>query len=179
MTQQARMVLADCEESLLELINSTQGTMRRRWVATVGLLRAVGHVLKNVDGKKSVPLLDVIKEKFSELKGTEPDPVIFWGFIENERNNVLKEYLFAVRGNHTIEIPGYDPLRPPSPVLPPGRSIGVGADPPDPRFRISPLEHGPFAGQDPVQVVRQAIQFWRAYLDEIDRLTEERERGKQ
>jgi hypothetical protein len=38
----ARTVVADSEAALLELKNASQETLRRRWVATIALLRAVG-----------------------------------------------------------------------------------------------------------------------------------------
>ena len=47
-TKHARAVLSDCEESLLDLHVAKQDSLRRRWVATVSLLRAVGHVLDKV-----------------------------------------------------------------------------------------------------------------------------------
>ncbi len=151
MTKHARLVLEDCESSLAEFHRSEPHSMRRRWLATISLLRAVGHVLGNVDRAD----LDqdgqaVIDQQFSEIKKTE----IFKAFIDKERNNILKEYRFAVRANVTIAIPrsGHDPS--PDDVV---------------AFAILPLTSGPFKGQHPTRVVEQAIAFWRSQLDEVDR----------
>jgi len=169
------MVLSDCEESLRELMKSEQSTLRRRWVATVSLLRAVDHVLWKVDGKKSTALGEIIKQKHDEIKLGEGavQPPIFWGFIEDERNNVLKEYRFAIRGSLTIGL-DESSLQPAAPGLPVGRSVGMTTDQYGTRystwrFKPAPLECGPFAGHDPVQVVREAIAFWHSYLDDVDR----------
>jgi hypothetical protein len=90
----ARLVLFDCEESLLELMKSKEDTLRRRWVATVSLLRSVGHVLDKVDGEASPTHRAVIDDLWPQLKRSD----IFAGFIDDERNNVLKQYRFAVGG---------------------------------------------------------------------------------
>jgi len=180
-TTHARLVLTDCEESLLELRAAQQETLRRRWLATMALLRAVGHVLHKVDGSKSSELRTAIDRKYSELRQTQPEPAIFWQFIELERNNLLKEYRFAVRGDLTIAMPGgeQEGLRSRVPGWPAG-ATGMVVEPPMPgtapfgtrfttsRFTISPFGDGPFLGRDPVEVVQEAIAFWKRYLDEID-----------
>lgn len=127
----------------------------------ITLLRAVGHVLDKVDGRTSPELRELIDEMYQRLKDHEPHSAIFWRFIEEERNNVLKLYRFSVRGNLTIGVP-------------PG-SIGFVTDPlgtrylPESSFEILPLGDGPFKGRLPVTVVQQAIEFWRNHLDEIDK----------
>jgi len=163
------MVLADCEESLLELMNAGQNNMRRRWVATVSLLRAVGHVLDKVDAETSPLARSVIDKKYRE-----PRPSIFEDFIEDERNNVLKQYRFSVRGDGAIGIPtSNERVRPAVPGMPPG-AIGMmthqlGTEIRTYRFTIAPFDKGPFAGRDPIDVVREALTFWHEYLDDVDR----------
>lgn len=50
MTLCARAVLEDCRAALAEFGHaSDQDVKRRRWVALLALLRAVGHVLEKVD----------------------------------------------------------------------------------------------------------------------------------
>jgi hypothetical protein len=173
-TKQARVVLADCEEALLEFTRADQWSMRRRWVTVVGLMRAVGHVVRNVDADSSPAVAAAVADQFEKLKQSKPDPTnIFWGFIEQERNNVLKTYRFAVRGNVTIGVlPAVVPRDPP-PEMPPG-SIGIvtdvlGSHHITSRFDIPALKDGPFAGMDPIAVIREAIAFWHAYLNEIDK----------
>jgi hypothetical protein len=82
-------------------------------------------------------------------------------FIDQERNDVLKEYLFAVRGNQTIGVPT--------------GTIGMITSPygttyaSESRFDVWPLVAGCFVGEQPFEVVQQSIDFWRAYLDDIER----------
>jgi hypothetical protein len=55
MTAAARLVLDDCRGALADLKEGVQGAeWRRRWIVTVVLLRAVGHVLEKVDGAASL-----------------------------------------------------------------------------------------------------------------------------
>jgi hypothetical protein len=76
---------------------------------------------------------------------------------------VLKVYRFAIRGNLTIGVP-------------PG-TVGFSVGPlgttyaSESRFDVSLLADGLFAGQHPFTVVQEAIDFWRTYLDEIERAT--------
>jgi hypothetical protein len=157
----AHAVLADCEAAFIELKAATQETLRRRWFTTIALLRAVGHVLHKVDGEGSPELGAAVKKHFDDLKARKPEPRIFWGFIEKERNDVMKLYQFSVRGNQTIGVqPG---------------TIGTITSPfgttyaPESRFDVWPLIAGSFAGEQPFDVVQQAIDFWREGLDKIER----------
>src|SRR5262245_54359762 len=93
MTARARVVLEDCRAQLAALDYGLPGPeWRRAWVATVALLRAVGHVLEKVDGKSSPGMARAVKAEFARLKRERGENKIFWDFIERERNNVLKEY---------------------------------------------------------------------------------------
>jgi hypothetical protein len=180
-TQHARIVLADCEEAMLDLIDSKQNSLRRRWFTAIGLLRAVGHVLDKVDAETSPAARVAVNAKYAELKAGERDgrPAIFWQFIERERNNILKVYRFAVRGNLTIRMPPAGAGLAAAPGLPPG-SIGITTDPlgaqyTAPVFDILPLDDGPFIGRRPDDVLKEAIAFWKQYLDEVDRITASKE----
>jgi hypothetical protein len=161
-TTRARLVLADCEAALDDLAVFDQSALRRRWVAVVALLRAVGHVLDKVDGARSRPIRTVVDQKFRELKMTKPEPAVFWSFIEDERNSVLKTYEFGVRSEITIAV-GRAAFRVDEQG---GKAVEVPFTPTRVEFL---LQDGPFAGQNPVAVVRQAIQFWGDYLDDVDR----------
>ena len=89
------LVLDDCRSG----VPGTQGRVARylatAWLITITLLRAVGHVLAKADSGSSDAGIAIDKQ-FAELKARKPEPVIFWRFIEEERNNVLKVYRFAV-----------------------------------------------------------------------------------
>ncbi len=150
MTKQARVVLADCRGALEELTNGVyEDRWRRRWVVTVVLLRAVGHVLDNVDSQQSPKMKRAIAAAWTELKARKPDHAIYWSFIDDERNNVVKEYLVGAGYNITV-YPGAD-------------------RPTDFEYVINT---GPFKGQLQNEVVAKAIEWWKEYLDAIDSAVE-------
>ena len=110
MTLKAREVLRDCELLLADLNNEPQSELwRLRWAGLVALLRAVGHVLDKVDGKANPEGRSVIDNAWKELNGSKPEPKIFWKFIEDERDNILKTYIFGLRINTTIHVGTGDP----------------------------------------------------------------------
>ena len=95
MTQHARFVLADAKEALMELphygtTSGDESTIRRRYVALMALLRAVGNVLHDVDRAQGPRHLQrAIDEKWLELNKKPP---IIWDFIKDSRAAVLKRY---------------------------------------------------------------------------------------
>ena len=146
MTQHARTVLSDCRGALEELTAGVHDDRwRRRWVATVVLLRTVGHVLDKVDSKRSPKMKTAIDEAWTELNNGKPNPAIFWHFIEDERNNVVKEYRVGAGYNTTV-YPGAN-------------------RPADFEYVVNT---GPFKGRLQQQVVAEAIEWWEKYLDAID-----------
>ena len=92
----ARRVLNDCE-AVLDMLEDEEHEQRWRilWVAAMALVRSVGHVLRNVDREdpQAQPLIDVAWDRWHAERSANE---IFWEFIENERNNILKEYQFSV-----------------------------------------------------------------------------------
>jgi hypothetical protein len=106
------------------------------------------------------------------MNASKPEPRIFWGFIEEERNNILKGYRSSAKQNVTIflsavrlnVIVGGQVVSAPPPPPPP----------PDPLYEHVMAE-GPFIGRDPRDLVGEAINWWRDYLDEIDRRAAELE----
>lgn len=160
MTEHARLVLADCELAAIDL-QAASGTeaWTPRWVGLLALLRAVGHVLKNRDRRADPRLAEAIDAAWWRLNETKPAPAIFWGFIESERNLVLKTYDIRVRMKTTIR-PGVAVLN--------RRTGEVSATPSEPTLHNYVLGGGPFQGKDPGMVARDAIAFWRGFLDEVD-----------
>ncbi len=160
MTTQAREVLRDCERLLAAIGSDMPGELwRPRWAGLVALLRAVGHVLKEVDAARSPSTKQVVDAAWDELRQSKPEPKIFWQFIVAERNNVLKTYAFGVGVNTTVR---------------PGTA---GGSPGGPTTFEGFVRSGPFEGQDPLQLCREAIQFWNDYLNGIDRRIVERGAG--
>ena len=62
------------------------------WIAGIYLLRTTEHVLDKVEKKKSHLHKKVISQKWKDWKTYQPENWIFWEFIEEDRNNILKEF---------------------------------------------------------------------------------------
>ena len=149
MTTKARIVLDDCKVALSGFTEGIQGAeWRIKWVSIVALLRAVGHVLKNVDNNRKIdPILSkIIEEQWELLKKSKPMPEIFWEFIEKERNNILKQYEIGAGQGVTINL---------------GNKVSTYS------YTVT---SGPYKGRDQREVIREAIQWWEGYLDNIDKI---------
>ena len=103
MTVAARRVLADCEAAL-EMLEDERDEQRWRvlWVGASALLRAVGHVLRNVDGR-TPQAREAIKAAYGSWKA-KPEHLIFREFIEKERNNILKQYRLNVLDSAEVAV---------------------------------------------------------------------------
>jgi hypothetical protein len=150
MTTQARWVLSDAREAVEDLVDGIQGSQwRRRWTAVVVLLRTTMYVLKDVDAKGDSRLDRVVTEMWNELKATEPDPPIFWDFIDRDRQ--LIAHFYEHRAGQSVNVFG--------------KIVGN-----IPYSETSyQMNEGTFAGQDPRNVARQALDWLQWYLDETDR----------
>jgi hypothetical protein len=149
MTSQARLVLDDCRKALAELTDGLQGSdWRRRWVAAIALLRSVGYVLKEVDRQSSVAMAQAVDAEWAALKRdkAKPEHAVFFEFIEDERNGVLHAYRFRA-----------------------GQNVTVNLNSAPPRGTVSySMNSGPFAGQDPRELIRHGIDWWERYLDRVE-----------
>jgi hypothetical protein len=129
-------------------------------VTAVALLRAVGHVLRNSDAKADPILESVVLEAWNRLSSTKPEPAIFWQFIEEERNNILKEYRLTAGQGVTVR-PG---------TLHINMKTGEQwADHGLPTLYHYEMNSGLYAGVDQRVVLTEAIEWWESYLAEIDR----------
>jgi hypothetical protein len=167
MTANARTVLADCQAAMRSLEECEYGSeWSRHWVTVVSLLRAVGHVLEKVDAKSDPQLARVVRAHFEQLKTTKPQPQIYWQFIVEERNSVLKEYRF--RGIHAWTSSSATSLSVSSPT--PGGPTFTSSRPTPGRIQIHVYDRGAFAGRNQGDVAIEAIEWWQSTLDKIDAL---------
>lgn len=156
MTQRARLVLSDAEAALAELEEcqniayADEGLLRRRYVALMALLRAVGNVLNDTDKPSAgAHLRRAIEKKWGELNDAKP-PI--FQFVTDVRSAVVKRY----------EMPENEP------------DIHMTME--YPRLTIAPYglakSNGEkfFPGMLVVDVARLAVEFWRDYLNEVDEL---------
>jgi hypothetical protein len=145
MNLRARTVLEDCRGALEDLHEGVQGNeWRRRWVAAVALLRAVGHVLRYVDAEKDPKLAEAINREWKALSSSKPEPKIFWEFIEQERNNIIKRYEIHAGQGVTVNV-----------------AAGTAV-------YHYPITTGAFLGRDQREIVRMAIEWWENYLNKIE-----------
>ena len=156
----ARTVLDDCRLAIQDFRDAAPTPFWRvRWVGVVALLRAVGHVLQRVDAPSNPRIKVAVDSEFTALKQSRPHPLIFWEFIEGERNSVLKAYSFTIH-LHAFAHPGvasYDL-----------RAGHTGGTEPTPTTYEYFLRSGPFAPRDPLDVCQEALAFWDAHLKRIE-----------
>ncbi len=167
MKGRARAALADCENALVDFEASVNTSFQKtRWIAVMSLLRTVGLVLKEVDHPAASP--DVqrrIDTAWKDLNATKPNPRIFHDFIDHERYQVVHLYEINTRVNATVA-----PIPEPhtyflATMFDDDEDSGFGWNPTTFTFF---MRSGPFTGRDPCELCREAIQFWRNYLDGID-----------
>lgn len=146
----AALVLDDCRSALDAVEQAeTEQEFRIRWVALVSLLRTVGHVLQKVDGPSDPVLRRAVDTAWKAWKRNRDKNQIFWGFIEAERNSILKTYKF---GTHPGDV-----------------EVAVKGQCETETFLLDeclfkPLLDGPFAGEDGRDVARDAIAWWDRQL---------------
>ena len=131
---------------------------RSRWTGLVALLRAVGHVLAKIDSKQSTVHKGAIAAEWDLLGQDRSANPIFWEFIEEERNNVLKAFEFGAQLVTTFR-PGTTHM---------ARDGTSTAGPSGPTTYEAFVRSPSFGGRDAIQTARDAIDFWRAYLNRVE-----------
>ena len=163
MTAKARVLLKDLKPAIASHTDDLQAEeFRVSWFAVTGLLRAVGHVLSKVDAATSRFLRRAIEEKWKALSQSKPEPTIFWGFIEFERNRFLKNYEHGIKRTFVAqgaELEGKT-IRT---TFDCGNARGVTFS--DAGNLESRLSDGPYSGQSERKVAWEAYHWWAAYLD--------------
>jgi len=165
-TDAAREALEDCRGAIDSLVDGVQGReWRRRWILSVVLLRAIGHVLDKVDGARSPAHRAEIDRWWSNLKSSRPLPTIFWEFIDEERNSILKQYRTNAGQGVTVQLSGSEVST---------RGAPPKVDPPKPAIYHYVLNGGPYQGWDHRDVLRNALTWWEQQLEQIDQAVAER-----
>jgi hypothetical protein len=146
-------VLEDCRKALDLTENARdEQEFRVHWVALVALLRAVGHVLHKVDAASAPALGRAVAARWEEWQRSREEHLIFWEFIEDERNSVLKTYEL-----------GFEPGDVPVVVRGAKGAEVFTLD----ECIFKPLVGGPFAGEDGRDIARDAILWWEHQLMEV------------
>lgn len=165
MTSKAREVLDDCRLALTLLEDDTEnGRWRVHWAAAVALVRAVGHVLKNVDATNDAAVARAATAAHKRWKSDASEHEIFREFIEKERNNLLKEYVSAVHPLSEVALAFELTAQP----IEGGDSVLTRhvAELDENIYR--PMIDGPWEGDDARDVLNAAIEWWERELTSID-----------
>jgi hypothetical protein len=151
----ARDVLLDAAAAL-EAWEETEDAVSGRafYAAVLVLLRAVGHVLHKVDVRDHPEIAPLVAANFAAWKDNPDEYPLFTEFIDPERNAILKEYEFGVGAEQVVGT--WENLQ-----------TGERGEMPIPT-KIYAYDDGPFAGEDVRDVARQAVEFWREELDELE-----------
>ena len=164
MAEAARRVLGDCKAAL-DMLEDEEHEQRLRvlWAGAMALLRAVGHVLRKVDGEDA-RLRRLIDAAYDRWKADRSTNAVFWKSIEEERNNVLKEYRFSVLdsaevGLCVVQILGGQES---SHTLVHETPFMLGEN------LVRPVTEGFGAGEDGRNVYRHAVKWWDAELSSIE-----------
>ncbi|SDZ16427.1 hypothetical protein SAMN05421755_11463 [Nitrosomonas sp. Nm33] len=169
MTNAARLVLQDARYAIRNHTDDLGGeSFRVSWFAVTGLLRAVGHVLAKVDSTRSPQMALAIDTKWSELQASKPNPLIFWSFIESERNRFLKSYEHSVY--RSLNLAMYDSSGAQVSMVTSiivSRSHGLDTRGTGTKL-TSIIDQGPFKGESERRIAELAINWWEGYLDEVD-----------
>ena len=157
MTTAARLVLQDCRQALREFTSGIDGaSWRINYMANVALLRAVYHVLESRDVPSNSKLQQAFEAWKAELLRTKPSPEIYWRFIVDERNQLLKEYTATPVKNSLVPEITFD--------LSTGNTKNLG------RVRQQyVVAEGHFAGQEQRHLIKQAIVWWEHELEQLER----------
>lgn len=165
MTLAARAVLADVRLAL-DMLQAEPDPDRWRihWAGGVALLRAVGHVLLNVDQKADAELAHVADAAHRRWRSADSAHTVYREFILEERNNILKEYRSKV---HPLDnVPAVIRLTLMDPETGEIHHVGQQADLDENLFR--PLLEGYGEGEDARDVFEEAIDWWERELAAIE-----------
>lgn len=175
MTRAAREVLSDCRTAL-EMLQGEADPDRWRvhWAGGVALLRAVGHVLLNVDQPANAELTKIATAAHRRWRSEDPAHAVYREFILEERNNILKEYRSKV--HPLAEVPVVVRLT----LLNPATGEISYHDQPasfdENLFR--PLVEGYGEGEDARDVFEEALGWWERELHALDAELLDRSRSR-
>ncbi len=104
----------------------------------------------NTDGEKDIDLKKIIEKWWKVQKKSKPEPKIFWCFIVDERNSILKEYKFGAGININVHV-DFNAAQ-----LEPGKPKELLSDRPTEYDYV--MNKGPFKGIDQRDLITQAIE---------------------
>ena len=175
MTRAAREVVSDCRTAR-EMLQGEADPDRWRvhWAGGVALLRAVGHVLLNVDQPANAELTKIATAAHRRWRSEDPAHAVYREFILEERNNILKEYRLKV--HPLAEVPVVVRLTLINPATGEISYHDQPANFDENLFR--PLVEGYGEGEDARDVFEEALGWWERELDALDAELLDRSRSR-
>lgn len=165
MSLAAREVLNDCRLALRMLQDETDADKWRiLWAGGVALLRSVGHILLNIDQPADQCVAREGNAAHRRWKSDDPAHAIYREFIEQERNNILKEYRSRVHPLDEVQVAvRLTLLHPETGELTYADEV-MSLD--ENLFR--PVVEGFGEGEDARDVFQDAINWWNKELEAIE-----------
>lgn len=139
------LVLEDIEKISEELFapNLMGSEWRIKWIAAIALLRAVGHVMENVDATSDDKFKRALTKQWEQVKKMRPP--IYYEFIKKERDADLKEYAFNA-----------------------GQGVTIYLSEPTLSFTTYQINIGHYAGRDQRDLVKEALAWWKQFIDDVE-----------
>jgi hypothetical protein len=163
--EQTREVLDWCRHAIRLLQEQPRGMdWVVKWAGTLALLRTVGEVLGNVDAQSS-PTIRRARQNWKErIKSETPD--IYHEFIDGDVNRLLHQAKVSAGQSAMVFAPSAvakatafgEDRTPLKNAAPPVRA---------PTYTYH-MNGGAFAGRDPRDVVKDAIDWWQRQIDVIE-----------
>ena len=149
----SREMLEDAQYAL-NLMDTEEDVRKIRilWVASITLVRGIGHVLDKVDACQDTALRTKVDDWWRDLqRQKEEHPHIFWDFIDPQRNKTLKEYCLC-----------FDEYCGPICVV---DGLTGNADSFDLGSLYIPAHTMPYVGDDIRDLLKEAVEWWAKQLD--------------
>jgi len=155
----AKQLLSDAKLSLAMLEDEDdKNRLRILWLASVVILRSIGHVLAKVDADFDPIHKCVIETWWKSInERKDGENAIFHQFIESERNSIVKEYEMNFQDNALLSF-GLTDWGDESNI--------TGIE--ELQSLYYPITEGPFCGEDIRDVIGEAITWWEKQLDIIE-----------
>jgi hypothetical protein len=165
MTYASRQVLQDCNLALEMLQNETDSDRWRvLWAGAVALLRAVGHVLLNVDQAANPMLKKAGNIAHRRWVSGDAQHSIYRDFILNERNSILKEYRSKVHPLEQVDVLVRLTLQNANT----GELSYVDQVMPMDENMFKPMVEGYGEGDDARDIYEEALNWWERELSAIE-----------
>ena len=156
----AREVIARCDFFLDKLRENPSGVAwEAQFSGCLALLRSVGHVLDKCDAP-----LSTAKWWTHSVEKNKAEHPIFWEFILEDRNLILKEGQIRAGQSAHVGIVGVEAR-----ALTGRDNLTSPPSAPQPTASFTyQMNEGVFAGRDPRELIADAIEWWKTQVSSIE-----------